>query len=413
MKCRFDKNKIIDLVESDFSSDSKDEIMQHIKECSECMNFYNSLRGLKKFYEYEPSVSDSELIESIKQNVDKDIYSKKPIKILSSFYRHHAVIKAAAIAAAAFVVVYIGFSNSQLITDKIASSEKYKSMSSKHLEETPKPQETQKPQETMPPVNINLNHIAETTESGNYDVVSPEVVNTALNIDIKELIKNDYMESLIESGYNLDTVYLREFKKIDLSTSQGVEDYYLTAYLYGQSGRQNMCDAFFILSFDGKTTSVKLANFSSKSKFALYDLDGDGINEVILENSTAYTKGEEVDVKIYKCINDKFELIFDEFTKKYQYPSPFSCKNTVEFVRNVDNPKLIDIKYTLNFEFDSAFYNKVLTDDQYNDEIKEYCKNCVEFSENNPIPQNETVVFELSSGKYEPSSPMVDYRKYF
>lgn len=130
MKCGYDKNKIINILESSPSLEEKNEVMKHIRTCSECEKIYNSFYALGKFYEDESLKVDLMLTNSITQSIDKELYSKNKLKggIVSMLYQRSKIIKAFAVLAALFVIAFLGFSQRSTISEVIVSSGIYQSI---------------------------------------------------------------------------------------------------------------------------------------------------------------------------------------------------------------------------------------------------------------------------------------------
>lgn len=129
VKCRYDKNQIINILESNPSKEEKDKVIEHIKKCPECERIYNSFYALGKFYEDEDLKVDPALLNSITQRIDKDLYNKNKLKgVVSMFYQHSKIIKASTVFAVLFVIVFLGFSQRSAITNGIVSSSIYRSI---------------------------------------------------------------------------------------------------------------------------------------------------------------------------------------------------------------------------------------------------------------------------------------------
>lgn len=127
MKCSFDKNQIINMIESEISQETKNKIMEHIKVCEECKKFYTSILVTKEFYEEDSLTTNQSILYSITEGIEKDLYRKNKVKrsFLSLPYQYPQAIKVAGFLTVLCLSIFIGFSHGEIIKDKIASSSIY------------------------------------------------------------------------------------------------------------------------------------------------------------------------------------------------------------------------------------------------------------------------------------------------
>lgn len=128
MECKYDKNRIINMLESNPSAEEKREIMEHVEKCSQCKKLYNTFYLLGEYYEKVDFKLSQKCSDYIRNSINKELYNEKRFSrsVVSFIYQNLKVIKTSAVLAALFIVIFAGVLNRDNISKFVVSSDAYK-----------------------------------------------------------------------------------------------------------------------------------------------------------------------------------------------------------------------------------------------------------------------------------------------
>lgn len=128
MECKYDKNRIINMLESNPSVEEKREIMEHVENCAQCKKLYDSFYLLGEYYEKSDLKLSQKCSNYIRNSINKDLYNEKKFSrsAVSFIYQNLKAIKTSAALAALFIVIFAGVLYRDNISKLVVSSDIYK-----------------------------------------------------------------------------------------------------------------------------------------------------------------------------------------------------------------------------------------------------------------------------------------------
>lgn len=287
MKCRFDKNQIINILESQNSHSNKDEILEHIKNCPECRKIYSYFSSAKHFYEDESIKADKLLSSSISQAIDKDLYKNRNAgrRFISLLHQHPGAIKASACIAAALIVLYAGFSHGRVISDIIAASSIYRFLTDYPSDNIYMPEKTDTPIKTSTP----------------FDSATPEPVITPTPVaENKNTVFENINELSVFSDLSSFSSLKDNFINTNIKTEENPDSNEVSGKIYDVKGS-------FDLNSDGKEDDIYCFLASSSERNLLE------INDSTIEFYLDYPLGGKVNIADFDTRDNYKEiLIFDK-----------------------------------------------------------------------------------------------------
>lgn len=117
MKCKYDDDRIISLLEGQLEDSKKEELNNHLKSCERCAKKFKVFAYSEKFFRQEVEVEQT-LADKVMLNIDENKYKRntKLTKAAVVFYRYKSVWKTALSVTAVFLM-FLALRYSSFIID--------------------------------------------------------------------------------------------------------------------------------------------------------------------------------------------------------------------------------------------------------------------------------------------------------
>lgn len=234
-------------------------------------------------------------------------------------------------------------------------------------------------------------------------IVKPDYISSILKINIIDVISSIYDSDRSVSD-KLEKVNFEEFKKVNFSSTYGDEKDYLIKGSYKTTFWKDDREILLVFINENNQYVLKFRfarPISSRTTlYSLIDFDSDGKQEIISNFRAMGNSGYYIStVGIYKYMNDNFKEVFNQELEEGNGLSPYSYKNSYEFVNDINDSSKLNILFKIETVFNEEMLE--IIDKNLNDIPLEKRKTF-----------KDEVLFIFDGKKYVPTKELYDFKGY-
>jgi hypothetical protein len=249
-------------------------------------------------------------------------------------------------------------------------------------------------------------------------------IDKILGLDLKNAIIDFYYKEMQNSADDFGDIVFQSKKDIDdagmTPISIGVSDPIKTSFTEEKTSSGYVITGEIMLSQAKWSKRFVMTFISDKGAFTpkfmkvsdytinvnLIDIDSDGKYEIAAERyiGDGLNSGHSI-ISVWAYGNNNFNTVFESDLSEFIVDFPYSYGNKYEFRRNVNDPKLVDLIFTISTSFDSETFSD--TGNPF------YELNHKIFVSGKPGTFTDNITYVFDGERYVPNKEVYEYRSFF
>ena len=235
-------------------------------------------------------------------------------------------------------------------------------------------------------------------------------IDSVLKISLEDSLRYYFLTENPNSKYATMQRMTFQAQTVNLSAPLGLRDDYIIAADLETGKLDWKAATTIILCFinTGKGYEQRVRwigwNKSFQMRPELIDIDSDSIQEILIKEDDSGNQGTHFYMTLWKYIQGQFQVVFQQGLDEGGGVFPYSYSNRYSFVKNANNPLLLDIRFTVDA-------GVAIHDDDYDQKSVE--KISRGYGIELPKHVHQEVLFSFDGSRYVPTVEVYDYGKPF